>query len=372
MTVRVAPGFFDLEYAFSKRVTAIGWQVITDAVTQSAQIHSEQLNRMLGFWARAIDPTRPQIKFRLPVLVEMQMLQGEDDSPVAVRGFDEYQIGFPLYDVGLAWGNNRKSRAKMTVGDANQFTLNMLQADSRWQRGQMFRALLNNVQYVYEDKGIGGIGDITVKPLANGDTDRYHRTDGETDVDNHYHAQADAIDATHSPFEDIFEDLTEHPANQGNEILSFVPRGLVKSVQALPDFIPFAMNGRVRNSTSQDVLTDFPDVPFGDRPLGLLQDSGVYVKEWRALTAKYIISVPVDNAEEVLGWRDEPEAELQGLRPEVATYDGNHVVERGLRTRGFAVRNRVGARVDLIGAAVDDVYEVPANFLVPGQDDPEE
>ncbi len=354
----IAPGFMDLEALFARRVKEVGYEVINDAVEQSAQLFAAEQDALLSAVAEAINPKKPQMLFRLPVTVEMQPLQGEDDSPVPVQGFDEYQLAFPLFDVGLAWGNNRKSRVKITVAEANEFTLNALQADARWHRRQMLTALLNNTSYTFSDKEWGT---LTVKPLANGDSDKYTTTNGSTATDNHYLAQANPISDTDYPFGDIADELTEHPDNRG-DVVVYVARNLRSSVRALADFIPFAANPNIQPGISADTLTDFPDVPFGERRLGYLDEAGVYVVQWNALPDNYMLAITTENSRRVLGYRDEPEPELQGLRIEVASFDGNHIVQRLLRTRGFAVQNRVAAVCFYVGNAT---YQVPSGYSVP-------
>jgi len=351
----LAPGFFDLAYRDSQLITDVGWNVIYEAVMLSAQLYDEALTEQLAAFASAIDPTKPQFKFRLPVTVEMQPLEGEDDSPVPVRGYDEYDIAFPLLDVGLAWGNNRKSRAKATVRDASEFTLHTLQADSRWQRRQMQTALFYPDNYPFDDDEFGL---LTIKPLANGDADQYHFKDGSTATDNHYGAQAEAIDGTHYPFDAIADDLTEHPDN-GGDIAVYVPKGLVASIRALSDFVPYIENRRLQVGGNTDIITDFPAIPFGDRRLGYLEDADVYVARWDVMPAGYLLAMPTETSRSLLGYREEPEASLQGLRPETHEVDGNHIVQRLLRTRGFAVQNRTAAVVWRVGNAT---YAAPAGF----------
>lgn len=354
----IAPGFVDLQFLFAQRIIQAGWNVINDAVLQTALIHAQMLNELLAGVADRWDPNAPQTQFRLPVATEMQPLEGEDDSPLPVRGYDSYQIAAPLFDVGLAWGTGRKSRAKMTVQDANDNTIHALQADSRWNRRHMLAALFDNESYTFADPKWGN---LTIKPLANNDTDTYNLTTGETATENHYLAQAAAIDATHYPFSTINDELVEHPDNQG-DIVVYVAKSLKTSITALADFKPYNNNRRIQPGVSTDVLTDFPDVPFGDRRLGWVEDGDCYIVQWDALPSGYMIAMPTGNSKKPLGYREEPEAELQGLRPEYASYDGNHVVTRMLRTRGYAVQNRTAALVYQIGNAT---YQIPTGYNTP-------
>jgi len=344
----LAPGFIDLEYLFSRNITdEVGWQVINDAVTQSAQLHAAALDQQLALFCEAIDPTKFQYKFRLPVTVEMQPLQGAKDSPAPVRGYDEYDIAVPMLDVGLAWGDDRKSRAYMTVEDANNNTYNAAQADSRWQRRQILTALLYGSSYPFSDPDKGS---LTIKPLANSDTDKYNRKDGTVSTDNHYLAQAAAISSTDYPFDDINDELPEHPDNMG-EVVVYTAKNLASSIKALPDFIPFIENTRVQTGSSTDVLNDFPVVPLGDRRMGYLEDGDCYVVRWDALPSNYMVAMMTQNSKKPLAYRDEVAQSLRGLRTELNSADGNSSVTRLLRTRGFAVQNRVAVVVMYIGGA---------------------
>lgn len=354
MTTEVAPGFVDLEHLFERRVIdAVGWDTINDAVTESARLHTEAFNKLAAAFVRPLkDNNKPRIRFNLPVSAAMQPLRGEDDSPVPTRGVDSYNIGFPLSDAGFAWADNRKSRVKMTVGEANEMTVTALRADRNWNRAYILAAIFDNTSHTFKDKEFG---DIPCKPLANGDTDQYNLDTGETATDTHYLAQADAIDGTHNPFPVIEPELTEHPSNSG-DVIVYCSTSLKAPIRALGDFIPYYQDSRIKPSLSTDMLEQFPIQLLGDTPLGWVD--GCFVVEWKAIPAGYTVSHTTEGGAFV-GRREEPEPELQGLRSEIHEVDGNHIVNRLLRTAGYAIMNRVAAVVYYVGGAS---YVVPSGY----------
>lgn len=348
------PGFVDLDHLDDRRVVEVGWDVVTDAVRISAQIHTEQMQAVMGTFVRMTDPNKPRIQVNLPVATELQPLQGEDDSPVPVRGFDKYVVAFPLRDAGFAWGNNRKSRVKMTVQEANDITRVGLVADAKWLRRHALTAILNNTSYTFTDDEYG---DLTIKPLANGDADKYNFESGDLDVDDHYLAQAAAIDDNNNPFPTIYNEITEHPLNDG-EVVVYVSTSLVAAIRALTNFVPYYEDQRIRPGGLTEIVTSFPTTLIGDRNWG--EVDGCYIKEWKSLPPGYMVfHTPMTGP--FLGMREEPEPELKGLRPETYLETNQHAVYRLLRTAGFGAINRTAAGVYYVGGAN---YTSPPGYTV--------
>jgi hypothetical protein len=347
-----APGFVDMAYLYSRRVTEVGWEFINEAVTISANLHTQALLEVMETFVKPIDPTKPRFNFRLPVSTELQPLQGADDSPIPTRGFDKYVIAVPIRNAGFAWGNDRISRVKMTVEEANDVTLVGLNADKRWMRRHLLASLLNNVTYNFADEEFGT---LAIKPLANSDSDKFNLSDGQVETDNHYLAQSAAIDDTHNPFPTIEAELTEHPTNTG-DVVVYVSTSLKASITALTAFVPYYEDQRIQPGISQDLVSSFPATRIGDHKLGEI--NGCYIVEWKAMPAGYMIAHCPESGPFV-GLREEPEAELQGLRVETHEETNKHVVYRLLRRAGFAVRNRIAAVCYYVG---DASYVIPTGY----------
>lgn len=349
MATKVAPGFVDLEDVFDERVDERGWAVINDAVTLSAELHTEAVQEVLETFVEEV-PT-PKEKYKMPVAAELQPLRGDDDSPQPHTGRISYNVGYPIRAGGWAWGTNRVDRAKMTVAEANEHTVAGTTADTRWLFRHLLVALFTPTGWTDDDEEFG---DLSIVPLANSDTQEYLLADGTTATDTHYLAQAAAIDNTNDPYSIIHTELTEHPENMGDPIV-YIATSLKATTEALSDFVP-TPDAKVRVGSGTDVTIDGPNTPIGDKVLGRIDDC--WVVEWKRLPSGYMVA-HTEEGGPFIGMRQHEEAALRGLFPEFHNVDGNHYVSRLLRFAGFAVRRRTGALVYQIGAAS---YSAPSGY----------
>lgn len=350
----VAYGFVGLEHLWSERVKEIGEQRIWDAVRESAAYHSQQLAAVIASFAEpTIDRTR---KIMLPGSGELQPLD-EHGNPHPTRPKGYYDVGFPIFGGGDAWGDNRVTRALATVEEANRWTLEAFKKDTRWVRRHALAAILTETPYVYHDPA----GDITIQPLANGDGVIYNRVGGTASTDDHYHAQATGIADLTNPFPTLRSELAEHPENNGPYV-AYIATKNRSDVEDLADF-EMPSDENIRAGLASDTLIGEIDLGPGDELVGYLKGSRMWVIEWKALPDDYIIA-HARGSGPLLGMRQYPAAELQGFFPEFNDVDGNHKEQRLIRYAGFGVQNRVGAAVMYV-AAGDTTYDIPAGFEAP-------
>lgn len=355
----VAYGFTSLQDLFNSRVQTVGPKRVYDAVAASAAEYSRIASALLSeFATRTVDP---QIQVELPGDGSLQPLDA-DGNPLPVVPSGNYTVGFPIQGAGTAWGTNRVTRALITVDEANRNTLDALQKDADWNIRHLLAAIFDNVAYTYTDKagpgGSKGFGDITVQPLANGDAVVYGRRGGvAAATDDHYLAQANAIDDTHNPFETIETELLEHPSNTGR-ILCYIPTGLKSTVIALSTFKSVA-DPNVAYTTTE-LATNVPQVGPGEEVLGYIEGTKCWIVLWSAVPAGYILAKMEGKA--ILRMREYDAPQLQGFFPEVANVDGNHFVNRLLRYCGYGVEDRVGAVVYRIG---NGSYAIPSGYDAP-------
>jgi hypothetical protein len=265
-------------------------------------------------------------------------------------------VALPIQGGGTAWGDNRVTRAKMTVADANDFTWMVMTEDMDWMARHVLAAIFTNITWTYTDDN-DEIGDLTIQPLANNDSVVYTRKGGQSSTDNHFLAQANAISDTDNPFPTIKNELMEHPSNSG-DVVSYVPTNEVDDIKGLTNFIPVE-DVDVRPGIGSDTLSRIIDQGVGDEVLGKVD--GVWAVEWKRLPDSYIVSV-VTGADPVVGMREHPETELQGLFPEFQNVDGNRQLYKFIRYAGFGVLNRVGACVMRIG---NGTYAIPSGYTAP-------
>jgi hypothetical protein len=355
-----AYGFVDLEYLFSQRITSEMIPTIQTAIRASYEEHNRNLNAMMN--ELATRTTEYKLSFALSSGKKMQPLD-EHGNPKPTKPVGKYPIAFPIRGVGDAWGDNRISRVKMTVEEANRFTLEALTADAAWLRDQMLATLFTNVEWTFSDEEHD---DLTIVPLANGDTITYVRTGGGAPATaDHYLAQAAAIADATNPYPTIKSTLSAYPGNNGPYV-AYIASDLVATTRALATFEPVRdgaiLYGSDQTTANAIVNQDLaggnsPAIGWGDELLGYVD--GVWAIEKKTLPSTYIIAVARGAVEPPLAMREYPEEELQGLFPEFHSPDGNHNEYRSLRYAGFGVRNRVAALVYRIG---DAAYAIPTGY----------
>jgi hypothetical protein len=352
-------GFIKLADLYDQRVSEVGVQRIYDAVRQSAAEYNRVADAVMGEFAERTILAMEQ--YELPGDGTLQPLD-EDGNPMPVKPSGSYQVAYPVQGGGTAWGTNRVSRELLTVEEAARQTDDAMQRDADWMTRHMLAAVFDNATWTYNDKvganGAKGLGDITIQPLANGDTVTYVRKGATAAaVDSHYLAQAAAISDAANPFPTIKAELHEHPSNMNGRILCYVATSLVSAIKNLSGFVPVD-DPDILSGDNTDRVSNIPSVGPGDEVIGKID--GCWIIEWGSLPAGYMIAKIA--GKRVLKQREFPVASLQGFFPEKASPDGNHIVNRMIRYCGFGVSDRVGALVCYVGAAE---YAIPTGYDAP-------
>jgi len=352
----VAPGFTDLMDVANSKVTEIGVQQITDAIELSVQLYNDEVAELESTLVER--GTEFKERYELPAVAEMQPLVGDTDRPKPAAGGASYERAYPLKDAGHAWGGGRKARAKMTVLQANNHTWTGLVADARWRMRHILAAWMSDQPWLYNDPEHGV---LTIGGCANGDATEYVNRNGDGFQDSHYLCQAVAIDAANDPFPTLVSELMEHPENDnGMYPVAYIPTNLVQTVTALPMVYNNLPDVIEPGANVTRLVTEQTGSPLGDKLIGF-HEAGIWLVELMRLPNNYIpFHVP---GIPFIYMREEPEAELQGLRTELYDDDGVTWVNALIRTAGYAVRNRVAGGVLLIAAG--GVYVSPAGFTNP-------
>lgn len=345
-------GFIGMEHMFSQRIEDVGIPVIRDAIRLTVSEYNRQLTSLMG---KLVTPTEKYSeRFMLPGFGTHQPLD-EWGNPLPTRPSGYYDLAYPIFGAGSAYGDNRVTRALMTVEEANDLTWMVLLNDIDWLRRHIFGALFHDSAWNFEDTAHGV---LSITPLANGDTVTYVRNGGAIATDDHYLAQAAAIADATNPFPVIYAELAEHPSNTG-PVVVFVPTNLVTSIQALtafeevpdPDIVIGTANNRLAGVPSNIIA-------WGDEVLG--KANKCWIVEWKQLPDNYMLAVDYGTSP-LLAMREYPASSLKGLFPEFHSSDGNLFESRFLRFSGFGVQNRVGGVVYRIGNAA---YAPPTGYTV--------
>lgn len=352
MANQIAYGFVGLEHLFAERIENVNVSTVMTAVQESVGEHNRQAEALMAELAMATTDYKTRFKQR-----DSYTLQPLDEygRPRPLRPMGYYDVAFPIQGGGAAYGFNHISAALATVEDVNRLTLEALGADADWMKRHLLAAIMDNVAWSYDDDEHGA---LTIQPLANGDTVTYVKKAGTTATDDHYLAQAAAIDASNNPFPTIYDELKEHPINADAQIVSYIPTALKASIRALSTFVEVE-DMDIRPGNASDVLTGSIDRGFGDEVLGKVD--GVWIVEWSILPSEHMLAVARGTREPVLKMRQYPATTLQGFFQKQRT-EGNLETTEFYRFAGFGAFNRVGALVYQVGNAT---YEIPTAYGAP-------
>lgn len=356
MANQVLYGFQNLQDRWDEKVTTQTIRVINQAIDDTLTEHNRQLEAMFGLFAdRTTDFKR---RYKTPTLNRLQPID-EIGRARPIRTAGQYDIAFPMQSAGTAWGETYQASLHRTIAETNNTMSTLLLGDILWLRDHMFAALYTNTSWTYNDEN-DDVGSLTIKPLANGDSDVYAIQTGtmQGTTDTHYQAQADAIADDDDPFPSIASELSEHPENSG-ELISLIPTGLVAAVKGLTAYIP-ANDQNIRYGADVTTLTGSLNVTVPGKVFGY-HDSGVWLVEWPSMVANYIISV-ASGGPRPLAMREDTIPELRGFNRVASRDDYPYYESQYLRKAGFGGQNRVGAVVTRVGSGS---YAIPTGYTAP-------
>jgi hypothetical protein len=272
-------------------VNTVGQRVVYDAVKTLLEKHQEELQRAYAVFV-AEETADFKRRFILPGGGTLQE-RSELGRPAAVKATGKWDVAFPLRDYGAQIAGNDVAIAYMTMQELDRHLDTVFIQNTNTVRRELLKALLDNVAYTFKDP-LNHVGDLTIQPLANGDTVVYPPVLGSEDeaTDSHYLESgylASAISDTNNPFASIRDELEEHfGANTGGEnIVVFINHAQVAKTEALTDFDE-VRDRFVIPGANVDQLTGLPATLPG-RLIGRV--SGCWVSEWRHVPANYMIGI---------------------------------------------------------------------------------
>lgn len=356
MANQVVYGFHTLQQRFAEPVSTIDAGVIDTAITQAIEEHNRQMDRFSALFLNPgiVDATRT---FRTGIATRNQPLD-EIARPLPIQGEAKYTVGFPIQDSGQAIGRTWREAQKMRVDQLNRLMAAILDGDRSWVFDHILAALFNNVDRTFFDEEKG---QLTVKPLANGDATVYAVKAGEFagNTDTHLWGEAAAIADATNPFPTIYAELAEHPENGAvgdGRVICFIPTGLKQAVTNLASFYrPF--NNDLTPGSGLTVLTGQLGVDVPGTVLGM-DLSGCWIVEWPRLPANYIVSIAT-SGEPPIGERVDELASLRGFIEMDDNEDFPWYQRNWMRRAGYGAWNRVGATVTRIG---NGTYAIPTNY----------
>lgn len=351
-------GFLSLADVMNQPVTPALVPRINAAITATLLEYDKQLNAMLALFSAKTSNFK--VRYMTPIAKRLQPLD-ENGRARPTKGVGFYDIAFPMFAGGDAWGINYVAAQKMTVQTINDWLYATLAADKAFVAERLMVALLAKDPWVFTDEAHG---DLTVMPLANNDDQEYLIRAGHQGGarDNHLLGQLEAISDAHNPFPMIRRELIEHPENGGAaaEVIVLVPSAQTEDIQNLAGFSE-PRDTDVTPGLGQTYLSGTLDAPVPGRVIGKVNQC--WIAEWPTLPDAPLIAVPYGaGGDAALAQREHEEASLKGFFELPLRSDTPFQERQFQRHTGFGVQNRVGALVMTIGSAN---YEVPEGYEAP-------
>lgn len=303
MTVQTIPGILGIDDSERTFVEGVGQQSVWEATQQYVQMVNEDLARITNLF---IEKTTEDHKFRyyLPADGELQRVS-KRGVPAERKVTGSWDVALPLEGFGDAVAWQRRDIAYMTLRDYQRAVEGVVLRAQNTLRKEILRALLDNVGYTFPDELRG---DLSVVPLANGDSVKYPPKAGETTAATatHYietnYATASITD-TNNPIKTISRALRGRFVSNGAQRrrVILVASGAQDYIEALTDFEPVD-DPNIKKGVNSDQVLNVP-VSIPGEVIGYCNEA--YVSVWEWMPANYMIGIDL-LAEKPLQMRVDP------------------------------------------------------------------
>jgi len=185
-----------------------------------------------------------------------------------------------------------------------------------------------------------------VKRLLNADSTKIPQFGGASftgSTHTHYLAKAGSSLAL-SDIQSAITHVREHGMTK--DVKVFINASNKATVVALTGFVALSSAFIAYNATDSTIVK-LDNSDLSNQMIGYIDDCEVWVKPF--IPANYILVAATGESEKVLGYRQLPQAEMQGLQ--IAAPYGNFplIAEHATAVFGFGVWNRLGSAALYIG-----------------------
>lgn len=273
-------------------LNTFGQDVIYDAVQQVLAQHNADVEAASSVFIER-QTENHTLLYKLPGGGRLQKLGGKAQAG-AVKASGEWSVSFPLEDFGDQIAADRIAYAYMNTEALQRHLNTVMIRNVNTVRYEILRAILHGASRTFKDELYG---DLTIQPLASGDSVVYPPVLGAEDgaTENHYLVSgydATAISDANNPYETLANELEEHfgAPSGGSNLVAFIHHDEVAETKALADFdeVPDRF---VRPGNDTAVPEGLPANTPG-RIIGRV--SGMWVSEWRWVPSGYIVAMHLD------------------------------------------------------------------------------
>lgn len=282
-------------------IQTVGYALVYEATNQLLQQYNNELNAAMSAFVER-DTEEHSLRYKLPATGRLQRRGGKGQTG-AQKASGSWDVSFPLEEFGDVVSGDDIALAYMTAAEYQRHLDGVLNRNTGTVRYEILKAIFNNTARTFTDPLLN-TPTLTIQPLANGDSVVYPPVLGsETEAtEDHYLESgyaASAISDTNDPYATIANELEEHfgAIQGGSNIAVFINNAQVPKTRDLTTFVGLSDMGIVPGSNT-DVLQGLPSVP--GRVVGRMEDSGVWVVEWRWVPANYMIGIHLDAPRPIL------------------------------------------------------------------------
>jgi hypothetical protein len=337
----------------------LGQQVVYDAVTEYFNRHNEDLQRSMAVFVDR-QTTDHKLRYVLPGGGKMQKI-GTKAAPGAVKRNGSWDVAFPLTGYGDSFAGDRVSMGYMTVQDLDAHLQTIAIRNVNSVRWEILHRILDNAQETFDDPLYGN---LSIEPLANGDTVVYPPVIGsETEAtEDHYLVSgytAANISDTNNPYYTMQNDLVQHfGETQGNDnVVVMINPAQTAKTEDLTGFV--ALTDRFVQA-GNDTATLF-NLPAGVPGRIIGRVSGCWVAEWRWMPENYMVGVHLD-APKPLYERVDPAYTGLGTGLQLVNQSVDHPFEQWVYEHrfGFGAANRLNGVVMYLDSG--ESYTIPTSY----------
>jgi hypothetical protein len=289
-TIFGAIGLNDTDRVFA---ATAGQQVVLDLINQyTTRLNADMEASLNLFVGQTTENYKLRYKFGGNGYMQRRGLQAQ---PGARKAYGGYDVAMPLEDFADQIAADDVSMAYMTAGDLQRHLSTITTNYANTVRFEILNRLFYsaNPSMSFIDPLWGT---LTVKGLANGDTDTYPPVLGSLTeaTENHYLESgyaASGISDTNNPLVTIVNEIEEHfgAPTGGSNVVIFINNAQTAKITALSAFDE-VIDSNIRQGDNVSVPISLPNVP--GRIIG--RGSGAWVVEWRWIPANYMLGISLE------------------------------------------------------------------------------
>jgi hypothetical protein len=340
-------------------INTVGQQIVFDDATEHLEKWNMDFQQTLDVFVEETIEIYKE-RYKLPGGGRMSE-RGRGGGANATRPYGEWDVAYPLRDYAEQLASDRRDFAHLTVAEWRLHVENIQKRYINEVRYRILRRLLNNTNFTFQDNLKGA---LTVKPLANGDTDNYPAVPPSTSeaTDDHYlgtsYTAANIADGDNNPYLVIRPELEEHftESTGGNDTVVFHAVAQTAAIEDLNSF-DSVVDNFIRAGDNRDIPERLPNVP--GKIIGRV--NGCWAVEWRWVPENYLIAISLEE-KAPLKRRVEPSATglPNGLTlvTENEQFPMRHAIWESIE--GYGTGNRLNGVVMFVGGTGS--YTVPTGY----------